>query len=181
MSGYSAKVRSIGFTAGGKWLATSGSEQLILWPFARKDGPMGKQPRMVLPHDKRVVVVACHPRQEIVAAGFEDGMVMLARIEDGAEILAKKPGSGAVSALAWSPEAASSRSEPKTARPASSISPDLAAEALRADRLAVRTLRSRWRRPRRIHRVVGQPVPVLAAAEHASPDSRAPRASCRRD
>jgi WD40 repeat protein len=106
MSGYSAKVRSMAFTAGGKWLATSGSEQLILWPFGSKDGPMGKQPRMVLPHDKRVAAVACHPLQEIVAAGFEDGMVMLARIEDGAEILAKKPGSAAVSALAWSDEGA---------------------------------------------------------------------------
>jgi WD40 repeat protein len=101
MSGYSAKVRSMAFTAGGKWLATSGSEQLILWPFGSKDGPMGKQPRMVLPHDKRAVAVACHPAQEIVAAGFEDGLVMLARIEDGAEILAKKPGSAGVSALAW--------------------------------------------------------------------------------
>jgi WD40 repeat protein len=101
MSGYSAKVRSFAWTAGGKWLATSGSEQLILWPFATKDGPMGKQPRMVVPYDKRAVIVACHPKQEIVATGFEDGLVMLARIEDGAEILAKKPGSAAVSALAW--------------------------------------------------------------------------------
>ena len=102
MSGYSAKVRSMAFTAGGKWLATSGSEQLILWPFAAKDGPMGKQPSMVLPHDKRVAVVACHPAQEIAAAGFEDGMIMLARIEDGAEILVRRPGDAAVSALGWS-------------------------------------------------------------------------------
>jgi WD40 repeat protein len=101
MSGYSAKVRSMAFTAGAKWLATSGSEQLILWPFGSKDGPMGKQPRMVLPHDKRVVSVACHPSAEIVAAGFEDGMVMLARIEDGAEILVRPPGKGAVTGLAW--------------------------------------------------------------------------------
>jgi WD40 repeat protein len=102
MSGYSAKVRSMAFTAGGKWLATSGSEQLILWPFASKDGPMGKQPRMVAPYEKRVVAVACHPKQEIIAAGFDDGLVMLCRIEDGAEILAKRPGAAAVSALAWS-------------------------------------------------------------------------------
>jgi WD40 repeat protein len=106
MSGYSAKVRSMAWTAGGKWLATSGSEQLILWPFGAKDGPMGKQPRMMLPHEKRVVAVACHPKQEIAAAGFEDGMVMLARIEDSAEILARKPGSAAVSALAWSADGA---------------------------------------------------------------------------
>jgi WD40 repeat protein len=101
MSGYSAKVRSFAWTAGGKWLATSGSEQLILWPFASKDGPMGKQPRMLAPYNKRAVAVACHPSQEIVAVGFEDGLVMLCRMEDGAEILAKKPGAAPVSALAW--------------------------------------------------------------------------------
>jgi len=106
MSGYSGKVRSMVFTPGGKWLATSGSEQLILWPFATKDGPMGKQPRMVAAYDKRAVAVACHPKQEIVAAGFEDGLVMLCRIDDGAEILAKGPGKGAVSALAWSADGA---------------------------------------------------------------------------
>lgn len=102
MSGYSAKVRSMAFTPGGKWLATSGSEQLILWPFGSKDGPMGKQPRMVVPHEKRAVAVACHPKLEICAVGFEDGLVMLCRVEDEGEILAKPPGATAVSALAWS-------------------------------------------------------------------------------
>jgi WD40 repeat protein len=101
MSGYSAKVRSMAWTAGGKWLATSGSEQLILWPFDSKDGPMGKQPRMLAPYNKRAVAVACHPKQEIVAVGFEDGLIMLCRMDDGAEILARKPGSAPVSALAW--------------------------------------------------------------------------------
>jgi WD40 repeat protein len=106
MSGYSGKVRSMAWTADGKWLATSGSEQLILWPFGSKDGPMGKQPRMLAPYNKRAVAVACHPKQEIVAVGFEDGMIMLARIEDGAEILAKKPGAAPVSAMAWSADGA---------------------------------------------------------------------------
>ena len=106
MSGYSAKVRSMAWTAGGKWLATSGSEQLILWPFQSKDGPMGKQPRMLAPYSKRAVAVACHPKQEIVAVGFEDGLIMLCRIDDGAEILAKKPGAAPVSALAWSADGA---------------------------------------------------------------------------
>jgi WD40 repeat protein len=101
MSGYSAKVRSMAWTAGGRWLATSGSEQLILWPFAGKDGPMGKQPRMLAPSRSRAVTVACHPTQEIAAVAFEDGVVLLARIEDGAEILARRGGSP-VSALAWS-------------------------------------------------------------------------------
>jgi WD40 repeat protein len=101
MSGYSARVRSFAWTAGGKWLATSGSEQLVLWPFQGKDGPMGKQPRMFAAFAVRVTTVACHPKQEVVAAGFADGTILLVRIEDGAEVLGKKPGEGAVSALAW--------------------------------------------------------------------------------
>jgi WD40 repeat protein len=102
MSGYAARVTSLGWTASGHWLATSGSTQLILWPFQSKDGPMGKQPRLLAPSEHRVAVVACHPRQEIVATGFSDGMVLLVRVDDGAEILAKRPGPAPVTALAWS-------------------------------------------------------------------------------
>lgn len=103
MSGYSARVRSLAWTRDGKWLATSGSEQLILWPFASKDGPMGKTPRMLAAFQVRVSAVACHPKQDVTAIGYADGTVLLVRNEDGAEILARKPGGGAVSALAWSP------------------------------------------------------------------------------
>src|ERR1700722_5827645 len=101
MSGYSTRVKSLGWSAGGEWLATSGASQIILWPFAGKDGPMGKQPRLLAPTEHSVDVVACHPRQDIVAAGYSDGMVLLVRIDDGAEILAKKPGAAAVTGLAW--------------------------------------------------------------------------------
>jgi WD40 repeat protein len=102
MSGYSGRVTSLGWTAGGRWLATSGSNQIILWPFQTKDGPMGKQPRLLAPGEPRVEVVACHPRQDIIAAGYGDGMALIVRIEDGAEILAKKPDDAPVTALAWS-------------------------------------------------------------------------------
>jgi len=102
MSGYPARVTSLGWTASGHWLATSGANQLILWPFQGKDGPMGKEPRVLAPSEHRIETVACHPRQEIVAAGYGDGMVLLVRVEDGAEILAKKPGDAPVTALAWS-------------------------------------------------------------------------------
>jgi WD40 repeat protein len=102
MAGYAARVTSVGWTTGGKWLATSGANQLILWPFQAKDGPMGKQPRLWAPSEHRIGVVACHPRQDVVAAGYADGLVLLIRIEDGAEILAKKPGEAPITALAWS-------------------------------------------------------------------------------
>jgi WD40 repeat protein len=102
MTGYATRVTSVGWTLGGRWLATSGATQLILWPFQAKDGPMGKQPRLLAPSEHRIGVIACHPKQDIVATGYGDGMVLLVRIDDGAEILAKKPGDAPVTALAWS-------------------------------------------------------------------------------
>src|SRR4030081_920754 len=49
MQGYAARVRSLDWTADGKWLASSGSTQLILWPFQAKTGPMGKTPQALAP------------------------------------------------------------------------------------------------------------------------------------
>jgi WD40 repeat protein len=95
-------VRSLDWTADGKWLATSGSPQLILWPFASKDGPMGKTPQLFAPAEVQVEVVACHPAQAVIAAGYADGLILLVRTEDGAEILARKPAGAPVTALAWS-------------------------------------------------------------------------------
>jgi WD40 repeat protein len=101
MSGYSARVRSMAWTADGEWLASSGSEQLILWPFQGKDGPMGKQPRMLAPAAARAMTVACHPRQGIAAVGYSDGMLLMVRLDDGAEILVRQPSGGPISAIGW--------------------------------------------------------------------------------
>ena len=49
MTGYPSRVRSMAWTIGGKGLATSGADSVIIWPFASKDGPMGKQPAMLAP------------------------------------------------------------------------------------------------------------------------------------
>lgn len=104
MSGYSARVRSLSWTHDGKALATSGSEQLILWPFEGKDGPMGKQPTMLASSPARCTAVACHPRQPVTAAGFADGSVLLVRLDDGALILAREADGSPVSAVGWSAE-----------------------------------------------------------------------------
>ncbi len=101
MTGYPGRVRSMSWSAGGKALATSGADTVILWPFASKDGPMGKQPAMLAPLAARVSVVACHPKQDVLAAGYSDGTILLVRLNDGAEILVRKNGAAAVSALGW--------------------------------------------------------------------------------
>jgi len=101
MSGYPGRVRSMSWSAGGKYLATSGADTVIMWPFASKDGPMGKEPAMLAPLQSRVTAVACHPKQDILACGYEDGTVLMVRLNDGAEILLRRPGSSPTTALAW--------------------------------------------------------------------------------
>jgi len=101
MTGYPGRVRSMSWSAGGKALATSGANAVILWPFASKDGPMGKEPAMLAPLQARVTAVACHPRQDILAAGYGDGTILMVRLTDGAEILVRRNGTAPVAALAW--------------------------------------------------------------------------------
>jgi WD40 repeat protein len=101
MTGYPGRVRSISWSAGGKTLATSGADSVILWPFGSKDGPMGKQPAMLAPLQARVTAVACHPKQDIVVAGYDNGTILMVRLDDGAEILVRRNGEAAVAGLAW--------------------------------------------------------------------------------
>ena len=102
MTGYPGRVRSMSWSAGGKSLATSGADRVIMWPFASKDGPMGKEPAMLAPLQARVSAVACHPKQDILAAGYSDGTILMVRLDDGAEILVRRrQGTDPVVALAW--------------------------------------------------------------------------------
>ncbi|MHA1548277.1 MAG: WD40 repeat domain-containing protein, partial [Alphaproteobacteria bacterium] len=41
MTGYPAKPRSLDWSAKGRFLASSGANAAVLWPFHHKDGPMG--------------------------------------------------------------------------------------------------------------------------------------------
>jgi WD40 repeat protein len=101
MTGYPAKTRSLSWSHDGQWLATSGADAAVVWPFKDKDGPMGKAPRECGVRNARVTRVAFHPKALVVAIGYADGLVLLCRLADGAEILARHPGDGPVSALGW--------------------------------------------------------------------------------
>ncbi|MGN7125026.1 WD40 repeat domain-containing protein [Methylorubrum thiocyanatum] len=102
MSGYPAKVRSLSWSADGKWLATSGAEAAIVWPFDSKEGPTGKAPRECGVRPARVSRVAFHPKAPVLAIGYEDGCVLLVRFTDASELLVRPAVKGsAISALAW--------------------------------------------------------------------------------
>jgi WD40 repeat protein len=101
MTGYPRKTRSLSWSHDGHWLATSGADACVVWPFRDKDGPMGKAPREAGVRRARVSQVAFHPRALVIAVGYEDGFILLCRLGDGAEIFVRGPGDCAVSALAW--------------------------------------------------------------------------------
>lgn len=101
MSGYPAKTHFLSFTAKGRWLATSGAESVVMWPFFG-GGPMGKAPSELAGGDNIMcTAVACHPQHEVVAAGFGDGLVLIAEIASGKVVPVAPPGKGGISALAW--------------------------------------------------------------------------------
>jgi WD40 repeat protein len=108
MSGYPGKTRSLSWSSDGHWLATSGAQACIVWPFATREGPMGRSPRECGVRNAKVSRVAFHPQVPIIAIGYEDGWVLLARLEDNAEVLVRGPREGedtsAVTALAWGPK-----------------------------------------------------------------------------
>lgn len=101
MSGYPAKTRSMSWSGDGGWLATSGAEAAIIWPFSGS-GPMGKAPRECGVRPRRVTRVAFHPKALVLAIGYEDGLILLVRLTDASELLVRgnAPG-GSVTALAW--------------------------------------------------------------------------------
>ena len=102
MSGYTTKTTSLSFSKGGKWLASSGSDAMVLWPFFG-GGPMGKAPIELAGGDGiNCTQVACNPKDELVAGGFEDGLVVLADIGSSRILPVAPPGQGPVTTLAWS-------------------------------------------------------------------------------
>ncbi len=101
MTGYPAKPRSMSWSKGGKWLATSGAQAAIVWPFTGKDGPIGKAPLQLGPYSKLSTRVAFHPTEEVVVIGYEDGLILAVRVDDQAEVGLKAAGGAPITAFAW--------------------------------------------------------------------------------
>jgi len=105
MQGYAAKIHSMDFTVKGKYLATSGADQIICWPFFG-GGPWGKTPLTLGGSDARLVTqVAAHPKDELIAAGYDDGMIVMTPMDGRMEVMIHPPVSekgNAVVGLVWS-------------------------------------------------------------------------------
>ncbi|CAH1654340.1 WD-40 repeat-containing protein [Hyphomicrobiales bacterium] len=100
MSGYPSKTRSLSWSHDGNWLATSGAEAAIIWPFD-KQGPMGRAPRECGVRPVRVARVAFHPKALVLASAYEDGTILLIRLTDASELLVQDATGSQITALAW--------------------------------------------------------------------------------
>ena len=81
MSGYGAKVKSFAFVGDSKYLATSGANDAVCWPFDG-DGPVGREP-ICLPYvgKQLVTFVESFPNENAILTGLSDGSVYLSEIE----------------------------------------------------------------------------------------------------
>ena len=109
MSGYPAKVKSFAWVGAAPYLATSGADEAICWPFDGKDGPMGRAPATCAYGGKQLcTAVTGLVGHNGVIAGFADGSVLAGRVsvENDAEDFVVKGSSGTpISALAITPDA----------------------------------------------------------------------------
>lgn len=102
MAGYGTKTRSLSWGPGGKYLATSGADGVVLWSFAG-EGPFGKPPMELGPERKTLVTaVACHPREALIAYGYRDGQVSLIGFDDRPPLDLLPADGEPVAGAAWS-------------------------------------------------------------------------------
>ena len=106
MGGYPSKIRSVGFLAKGRLLATSGAQGTVLWPFDSSNGPMGREASEIGFDDTTLVnlVATANPHSRM-AAGLADGRVWVADpAAQGLNFIKAEKGAPIV-ALAMSPDA----------------------------------------------------------------------------
>ena len=107
MSGYSAKIRALQWTADSAFICASGADTLTSW-YCGDGGPAGKPP-LEFGHvfNGTVTQLITHPTLCQAAAGYSDGSVLIGDIRKGDAIIAKRPEGGAISAIAWAPDGCS--------------------------------------------------------------------------
>ena len=96
MSGYPTKVKGWAWAGKLPWLATTGADEAILWPFDGPQGPMGRGLMQLAWGGRGYVSAVCAlPGHEAVLAGYSSGAVIYSEIDQIAEPRAVKRPTGA--------------------------------------------------------------------------------------
>jgi len=100
MSGYPTKVKHLSWSADGRFFATGGGQDLIIWDCAGK-GPQSKEPAVLPVHSKPISSVRFSHADTRVASGGEDGLVYIFDLQQGVPLAGLLDDSG-VTKMAWS-------------------------------------------------------------------------------
>ena len=102
MSGYAAKVRSLAWHHSGRYLATDGGQEPMVWDCSGK-GPAGSTPRILEGHPARVSCLSYQKAGHLLASGCQGGKVLFWNAGKSSQPLRATALAGAVTALAWLP------------------------------------------------------------------------------
>lgn len=102
MSGFTAKVRHLGWSPDSRFFSIGGGEEVLIWDFS-SSGPEGNEPDYLPAHMGIITALAPNPINSWIVSGADDGILI---IYDAAarQILAATMDEEAVSTLIWHPE-----------------------------------------------------------------------------
>lgn len=101
MTGFAGRVRSLAWHSSGKYLATAGGSEILVWDCSGP-GPAGREPRTLSAHTARVTALSYQPGGHVLASGDASGQIRFwnARKSRNPVREAKLP--AGISSLAWS-------------------------------------------------------------------------------
>lgn len=102
MGGYAKKPQALAWSADSKFLATTGEDAIIVWPFVGK-GPEGSKPMQLLHHLRAPEVLAAHPKKPLLLSGSPDKTLVLWDLKLGEAPQGFASMSAAISALTFHP------------------------------------------------------------------------------
>lgn len=103
MSGYSAKVRDLAWHQSGRYLATGGGEEIMVWDCSGA-GPAGTTPRILQGHGGKVSALAYQRVGHVLASGAQDGTILFWNAGKSSQPLRMVRLAAAVTALQWAPD-----------------------------------------------------------------------------
>jgi WD40 repeat protein len=101
MWGFATKVLQLSWHHSGRYLATGGSDSVILWDCSGP-GPEGRKPRMLEAHLTRLTQLAFQHRGDLLASSDADGFLRVWSPNQNTKPIAMRMLPSAISRVAWS-------------------------------------------------------------------------------
>ena len=102
MSGYAAKVRELAWHHSGRYLATGGGNEAMVWDCGGK-GPAGSSPRILEGHTGRITALAYQNKGHVLASGGLDSSLFFWNAGKSSTAIRQIRLNSAVTTLAASP------------------------------------------------------------------------------